>query len=735
VITLARWCFKHRALTVLAWVVLLVGLAIGSRAAGGASYADAFSLPGTQSTQATDLLKKAAPSQAGDADSIVWKVDSGTVRDPAVVQPVSAMLTKIGTLPHVASVRSPYSTAAGTAQISSRGQIAYATITFDTQANKLPASAVTAVINTAQSARTDQLHVELGGQAIKKVNQKPGGFSELIGIIAAAIVLFLAFGSLLSMLMPLLTAIAGIGVGIELAGVLSHAMNIASLAPTLSGLIGLGVGIDYALFIVTRHRNAIKAGRSPEDAAVGALNTSGRAVLFAGATVCIALLGLLVLGVGFLNGVAIAAALTVVFTVLAAITLLPALLGLLGNRVLSRRERAGLTAGPVDVHAGSRWSRWAGLVENRPRILAGLAVAVMLALAVPALSIRLGSSDSSSDPASSTTRKAYDLLAQGFGPGFNGPLVIVAEHTGAADPQADTTLQSALKSTTGVAKVTKLPLRSGDISVFDVYPRTSPQSKQTSDLISHLRADVLPPIAKATNTTMYVGGSTAIFADFAHVLSGKLPLFILVIITLGALLLMLAFRSLLIPLTAAVMNLIAAAASFGVVVAVFQWGWGSDALGLGHSGPIEAFLPVLMLAILFGLSMDYQVFLVSRMHEEWVHTGDNHRAIRVGQAETGKVITAAATIMICVFLAFIFLGQRTIGEFGIGLATAVALDAFILRTVLVPALMHLFGDSNWWLPGWLAKTLPHLSVDPPDGPAPFGEPGPVPPHDLTRVSA
>jgi RND superfamily putative drug exporter len=436
-------------LTVLAWVVLLVGLAVGSKAAGGAAYADAFSLPGTQSTKATDLLQRSVPSQAGDADSIVWNVDSGTVRDPAVVHHVSAMLNEISTLPHVAAVRSPY-TPAGAAQISSRGQIAYATITFDAQANKLPASAVTAVIDTAQSARTDRLHVELGGQAIKKVNQKPGGFSELIGIIAAGIVLFLAFGSLLSMLMPLLTAIAGIGVGIELAGVLSHAMNIASLAPTLSGLIGLGVGIDYALFIVTRHRNAIKAGRSAEAAAIAALNTSGRAVLFAGGTVCIALLGLLVLGVGFLNGVAIAAALTVVFTVLAAITLLPALLGLLGNRVLSRRERAGLTAGPVDVHARSRWSRWAGLVQNRPKILAGLAVAVMLTLAVPALSIRLGSSDSSSDPASSTTRKAYDLLAQGFGPGFNGPLVIVAKHTGAADLQADATVQSALSSTTGV---------------------------------------------------------------------------------------------------------------------------------------------------------------------------------------------------------------------------------------------------------------------------------------------
>jgi RND superfamily putative drug exporter len=730
--TLAQWCFRHRSIVIVAWLVLLIGLIVGGKAAGGSAYADAFSLPGTDSTKALNLLEKSVPSQSGDSDTIVWKVDTGTVRDATTEQRVTAMLTKVATLPNVTSVTNPYKAASSPA-ISSNGQIAYATVNFDQQANTLPVSSVNAVIKAAENARSSGLDVQLGGQAIKQVGQKPGGFSELIGIIAAAIVLFLAFGSLLSMLLPLLTAVAGIGVGIEAVALLSHGFSIASIAPTLSALVGLGVGIDYALFIVTRHRNGIKAGKSPEDAAITALNTSGRAVLFAGGTVCIALLGMLVLGVTFLDGVAVAAALTVVFTVFAAVTLLPALLGLMGARVLSKKERAKLAASPVDVHAGSKWAQWAQIVQNRPKILAGVAIIVMLVLAIPTLAIRLGSSDSSSDPSGSTTRQSYDLLAEGFGPGFNGPLLIVAQPVTAANVANDTALKGVLASTSGVDKVVQLPLTKGNIAVFDVFPTTSPQSKATSSLINNLRKDVLPGFEQSSGTTVYVGGATATFADFAHVLAGKMVLFILVIVALGALLLMIAFRSIVIPLTAAVMNLIAAASSFGVVVAFFQWGWGSNPIGLGGSGPVEAFVPVLMLAILFGLSMDYQVFLVSRMHEEWSHTHDNHKAIRVGQAETAKVITAAATIMICVFVAFILLGQRDIAEFGIGLAAAVALDAFILRTVLVPSLMHLFGEANWALPRWLDKVLPHLTVDPPEE-ADVIEPGPSA-HELEPSSA
>jgi RND superfamily putative drug exporter len=414
----------------------------------------------------------------------------------------------------------------------------------------------------------------------------------------------------------------------------------------------------------------------------------------------------------------------VVFAVAAATTLLPAIFGIFGMRVLSRRDRRQLRdSGAIDVDATGLWARWAGYVQRKPVVLSVIATVVMLTLIVPALSLRLGSSDQGNDPASSTTRQAYDLLAHGFGPGYNGPLQLVAQVPTQADQAALTKLVATLKTTPDVASVAAPPAVAGNpVQVVQVTPGTSPQSAQTATLIDRLRHEVIPRAETGTTLHVYVGGQTAIFKDFAGVLSGKLPLFIGVVIALGCLLLMVAFRSLLIPLTAAVMNLLAAGASFGVVVAVFQWGWGSEALGLGKPGPVEAFLPVMLLAILFGLSMDYQVFLVSRMHEEWVDTGDNPRSVRVGQAATGRVITAAAAIMICVFLAFVFGGQRVVAEFGLGLATAILLDALVLRTVLVPAAMHMFGASNWWLPGWLDKILPHLSVE---APKPAGSPGDV----------
>jgi len=450
-----------------------------------------------------------------------------------------------------------------------------------------------------------------------------------------------------------------------------------------------------------------------EESVVKAIDTSGRAVLFAGATVVIALLGMFVLGMSFLNGMAIASATTVVATVLAAITLLPAMLGFLGMRTLSRRERRLTAAGTAT--AGGFWQRWASVVQRRPGLLSAVAIVLIGVLTLPVFSLRLGASDAGNDPSSTTTRKAYDMLATGFGPGFNGPLQLVAQTPGPSDQQAFGRLTEQVSHVRGVARVAALPMPAGSkLGIIQVITATSPQSKQTSDLIGRLRHDVVPPAERGSTMKVYVGGQTAIFDDFAGVLTGKLPLFLGVIIALGFVLLLVAFRSLLIPATAAVMNVLAAGASFGVVVAFFQWGWGSEPLGVGAAGPVEAFLPVIMLSILFGLSMDYQVFLVSRMHEEWVHGGDNARAVNVGQAQTGRVITAAATIMIAVFVAFVFGGQRVIAEFGIGLAAAVALDAFILRTILVPAVMHLFGSANWWLPRWLDRGLPHLSVDPPD---------------------
>jgi RND superfamily putative drug exporter len=716
---LARWCYQHRIAVVGLWVVLLLALG-GASAVAGTSYSEEFSLPGTESTKALELLQAQLPDSSGDSDQIVVHVDSGSVKDAAVQQKVSGMLAQVEKLPSVSGVTSMYSEQ-GAGQISADGKTAYATVQFDKLANELALPDIEKVVDTAQAARGDGLQVELGGQAIQEATQAPPGSSELIGIVAAAIILFLAFGSLLGMLLPLLVALAGVGSGLLAVGLLSHGVTLSSIAPTLAALIGLGVGIDYALFIVTRHRAGLQGGLSPEEAAVRAVNTSGRAVLFAGGTVVIALLGLLVLRLNFLNGLGIGSAVAVAFTILAALTLLPAMLGFFGNRLISKKQRQSLiTDGPRVAGASGVWARWAVFVGRHKAVFSIVALVAIVLMSIPTLSIRLGSSDAGNDKADTTTRKAYDLLADGFGPGFNGTLQLVGEVATPADSQAFTKLLDTVKSTDGVAAVSPLPSKPGaTVAIAIVVPTTAPQDEATNELIDRLRDDVVPAAEQGNTMQVYVGGSTAIFKDFAGVLTSKLPLFLGVIIALGCLLLMIAFRSILVPLTAAVMNVFAAAASFGVVVAIFQWGWGSSFLNLGGAGPVEAFVPVIMLAILFGLSMDYQVFLVSRMHEEWTHTRDNERAIRIGQAETGRVITAAALIMIFVFGAFILDGQRVIAEFGIGLAAAVAIDAFILRTVLVPALMHLFGPANWWLPGWLDRILPHLSVEgePDDRPA------------------
>jgi len=713
---IGRWCFRHRFAVIAAWVLVLVGLGALSQAVKS-DYNNSFALPGAGSTTAQQLLAKTIPAQAGDSDTIVWQVSRGTVRDATVTTRMSGVLKRIAAMPEVAAVVSPYGPH-GAAQISRDGRTAYATVDFAKQANNLAKADITRVIGAARAARAPGLNVQIGGQAIEQTEQASLGVSSTVGVLAAAVVLFIAFGSLLAMLLPILTAIAGVSGGLLAIAPLTHTMNVVDFAPILGALIGLGVGIDYALFIVTRHRRGLQSGLTPEEAAVKAIDTSGRAVLFAGSTVCIALLGILVLGVSFLNGLAVASALTVVFTVLAAVSLLPALLGVFGMRVLSRRQRRRFSTqahvpGPLGL-----WARWSETVERRPAILAAAAAAVMLVLAIPVLSLRLGSSDQGNDRSSTTTRQAYDLLADGFGPGFNGPLLLVAQTSSPADAAALRTLEAGLPKVADVASARQIAATPGT-EVIQVTPGTSPEAKATSDLISALRNDTIPAAERGTTLRVYVGGVTATFTDFATVVDAKLPWFILTIVGLSFLLLVVAFRSLLIPATAAVMNLLAAAATFGVLTAFFQWGWGTDAFGLGQAGPVEAFLPVVTLAILFGLSMDYQVFLVSRMNEEWVHGRRNSDAVRTGQVETARVITAAATIMICVFLTFSFLGQRDVAEFGIGLAAAVALDAFILRTVLVPAAMHLFGKANWWLPRWLDRRLPHLAIEPPD---PAGEP-------------
>jgi RND superfamily putative drug exporter len=612
-------------------------------------------------------------------------------------------------MPEVAVVVSPFIDAQ---QMSKNGKIAYATVNFFKQAQYLKKTDVQAVVNEGETLRSSSLQVNFGGGAFGNLTAPTGSPDEGIGLIATAVVLFLAFGSLFAMLLPLGVALFAIGIATGATTLLSHGLSIAQFAPILGSLIGLGVGIDYALFIVTRSRQNLKQGMSIEDSIITAIDTSGRAVLFAGATVCVALLGMLILGFSFLVGLGVAAALTVFITMMASLTLLPSLLAFQKMRVLSRKERRKLAGnGPEATIVQGGWQRWANFVGRRPRTLSAIAILAIAVLTIPLLSLHLGLSDQSSDPSGSTTRLAYDEIAQGFGAGFNGPLLLVGSINDHADQVAMQKLDSSIQGKPGIKSVSPVLFSpNGKVSLISVIATTSPQDLKTSQLISTLRDTYIPDAVATSHTEVFVGGQTALSNDFSNVLDGKIPLFIAVIVILGCLLLMVAFRSILIPLTAAVMNLLAMGASFGLVVAVFQWGWGGSIIGSG-TGPVESFLPIIMIAILFGLSMDYQVFLVSRMHEEWVNTGDNELAVTHGQANTGRVISAAALVMICVFLAFAVGGERIIAEFGIGLGGAVLLDAFFLRTILVPSLMHFFGKANWWMPKWLERIVPHFAVE------------------------
>ncbi|MFJ4964264.1 MMPL family transporter [Streptomyces sp. NPDC088729] len=711
---IARWCIRHRLAALLIWLAALGGTAAAAGFAGSA-YTNDYEVPGTESGRATELLARGFSDLGGDSDTIVWHTTGSTVRAADVQQTMTRTLHAVEELPGVGDVAGPYGPL-GDGRISEDGRTAYATVTFDRPTGDIPAAQAQALVDTAKAAETDGLQVELGGTAVALTEAPSVRLSEAVGVVVAAVVLFLAFGSLAASLLPIATALVSVGTAYAGIVLLGHVMTVADFAPMLGMLVGLGVGIDYALFIVTRHRTGLRRGLSVADAAQNAVVTTGRAVVFAGATVCIALLGMLILRLDFLNGVAIAASLTVVLTVAASVTLLPALLSFIGTRALSRRERRRLAEhGPQPEKTTGFAARWSSFVERHPKILGGIAAVVMTVLALPALGLHLGTSDQGNNPATSTTRQAYDLLADGFGPGVNGPLTIAAQLDGADDRLALAALPAQLRATDGVASVSPLTYNSsGDTAFLTVLPQSEPQSQQTSELVDRIRADVLPPIEDNTSLTAHVGGVTASYDDFAEIIIGKLPLFVGVVVALGCLLLLLAFRSIGIPIKAAVMNVAAVASSFGVVVAVFQWGWGSELLGLGSAGPIEPFLPVIMVSVLFGLSMDYQVFLVGRMYEEWRETGDNRRAVRVGLAETGRVINSAAVIMISVFLAFVLSGDRVIAMFGIALATAVALDAFVLRTLLVPALMHMLGGANWWLPSRLDRLLPRISIEPPD---------------------
>jgi RND superfamily putative drug exporter len=703
---LARWATHHKRTVVLGWIAVLV-IAMGVSSAVGTNYTTNFSLGGTESQRATDLLKRDFPAQAGDEDAIVLHARQGKVTDAAVRDRVEPVLAKVAKLPHVTGVRSPYGSG-GASAVSRDGTIGFATVTFDQRANALDKADIKRVIDTAETARSPQLQVELGGQAIQQAQDVSLGFATVIGLIAAIIVLVLTFGSFIAMGLPIITALLGLGTGIALTGVLSHVIDMPDVSSELATMIGLGVGIDYSLFVVTRFREEYRAGADAAEATVTAMDTAGRAVLFAGTTVIIALAGMFVLGVGFLYGLALGSVIAVLLTMMTSLTVLPALMSRFGDRLGRRRRPASST--------GGFWRRWAAMIERRPWPAAIAGVAIMLALATPALSMHLGNSDQGNDPTSRTTRRAYDLLSTGFGQGFNGPLLVVAQLPSKGDNAALQRVGDTLRSTPNVASVS--PPRTspeGLTATFSVYPRTSPQSTETSDLVKRLRDERLPAVERSTRTDVLIGGATAQAIDFSSVLAGKLPLFIGIVVGLSALLLLVVFRSAVIPIQGALMNLLSIGAALGVTVAIFQQGFMASLFGI-QEGPIEPWLPVMLFAIVFGLSMDYEVFLVSRIHEEWMRRRNAKEAVGEGLAVTGRVITAAATIMICVFLSFVTGDDRGIKLFGLSLATAVFLDAFVVRSLLLPAVLYILDRHAWALPAWLERRLPNLAIERPAAP-------------------
>jgi RND superfamily putative drug exporter len=742
--TLAGWCVRHRRIVLLLWASVLV-ISLFLVTALHADYTNNFTFPHTESSDAINLLKSVAPGHSGDTEEVVFGTSGGTtLSDPAVGQRINTMVDKINALPNVTHVTSPYDSSGNLvnrANVNADDTVGFLQVNFDKLPNHLSQNEATNFVHAVTSTSTSDLTVSVTGQLAEFANNQSFSSSGL-GVLLALIVLLIVFGSIFAALLPIISALFALGTAIGIIGLLSHVIGMPEFSPELVLLIGLGVGVDYALFIVTRHRQGLIAGNDPESSIVNAVNTSGRAVLFAGIIVCIALLGMFALGVSFLYGLAVAAAIGVAFTMISALTLLPALLGFIGPKVMSPKQKRNLAQnGPRVVGADSKgfWPNWADRVQRYPWVSALLALVVILVIALPFFSLRLGSADQGTDPAGTPTRVAFDTLSKGFGPGFNGPLMLVS----VVQPDQRDVIETVVHDVSQQADVAKVaqPLfipsktGNGDVMLLNVYPKTAPQDAATTDLVNHLRSDTLPQATAGTGLKVLVAGTTAIYIDFANVLSAKLPLFIGLVVLLSFLLLMTVFRSFVIPLTAAAMNLLSIGAAFGILVAVFEWGYGGSIIGLTGTSPIEAFLPVMLFAILFGLSMDYQVFLVSRMHEEYIKSGRNNRiAVRNGLAATGKTITAAALIMILVFGSFILGGERVIKEFGIGLAAGILVDAILIRMCIVPSLMMLFGKWNWAFPKWLDRALPRLSVDADDiAEHVADEGGPEPERELAGV--
>ena len=752
---LSRWAVRKPVLALVSWFIAMAAV-IGVGTQLGGEFNDSFSLPDTESTTATEMLSTLPPSGSGEAAvRIVWSPTSGSVTDPAVAAEITPVLEEIAALDSVTCVSNPYgdpigrdcpdtggeeplpdflaeqlgpaleATAKATSPISADGTVAFARVSLGGNGAEISGADATALVAAVKAANTPELQVGASGQVLEFANSSPPS-SEAIGILVAIIILLIAFGSIVAAGMPIFVAILGLAVGQMLILVVARFLDVATFAPTLAAMIGLGVGIDYALFVLNRYRQALLAGHDKTRAAYEAVGTAGRAVQFAGLTVIIALLGLFVLRINFFNGLAVAAAVTVLAVMLAALWLLPALLSLLGTKALALRmpwARKSKVEGKKHPE-GRRFMAYARFLQRRPIIPAILALGVVIVLALPTLGLRLGFADDGGKPETNTARIAYDLMSEGFGPGVNGPFFAAVNLPLPRDLDALSETVRIINETPGVASTLPneemLPIYAVSPTAFSdngivtsilITPESAPQDIATSELLDRLRTQTAPAIEAETGATMYVGGAQAITQDFTQVLINVLPLFLGIVVFLGFLALMVLFRSILVPLTAAITSLLSFGAAMGITVAVFQWGWLAGPLGVASTGPIFPFLPVMVFAILFGLSMDYQVFLVSRMQEEWERTKDNGAAVRRGLAGSGKVVVIAAAIMSSVFLAFVPSPDATIKLFGIALASAVIIDAFIVRLVLVPSLMTMFGKANWWLPTWLANALPRISVE------------------------
>ncbi|MDQ5894052.1 MAG: putative drug exporter of the superfamily [Actinomycetota bacterium] len=703
---LARFVIRHRRVAVIGWIVTAVAITVLAGAVGK-QFADDLSLPGQDSQAATDLVEQHFPGQINGTNPVLFKAEKGAITDQQNQELINRTVKSLEAEEGVSSVVSPFSKQ-GQAQISKEGKIAYASVTLADGPGELSVAEAENLVDVATAEESDQFQAAVGGYLGQQVSSPSTESSEAIGLTVAAIVLVLTFGSVIAMGMPILTALMGLLTGLGLITLLSNVTTISTTSPTLATMIGLGVGIDYALFIVTRHRSGLAAGLEPDEAAARATATAGGAVLFAGTTVIIALLALGLAGIPLVWTLGYAAAIAVLTAILVSLTFLPALLAWVGHGM--ERLRVPL---PHSTHPDGKahgWARWANWVADHPWISATVGVVLLLILAWPATNMRLGQEDLGELPEDTQTRQAYDLTSEGFGVGENGPLLIAVKLNG--DPQAVPDLIREIGADEGIKAVTPAETsKDGKAAIFTAVPNTSPSSFTTQDTVLRLRDEVIPKAVANGKAEGHVGGSTAGYIDLGDEISQNLPLLIAVVVLLSVVLLLFAFRSIVIPLQAALMNLISVAAAYGIITFVFQEGHGASLIGLDGSVPVVSFLPLVMFAILFGLSMDYQVFLLTQIKEARSKFGKDRHAVIEGLAGSARVITSAAAIMVAVFASFILNGDPVVKQFGVGLAFAVAIDATIVRCLLVPAMLVLTSRWNWWLPGWLDRALPRLDIE------------------------